>query len=472
MIPNRLNSLLQLHGAIIAVLVGGGIFACALIARILPVEPLAPDVNLVPYALATGLALIFSIRRFSSEGSPYYSYTWIDWARITTRQIGLVALVVFGLTVILRDSALSRPFIVLFLVSAWLLLLVVNALLPRLLMRLMFPRDHRLSTIFICSDDSREQLQNWLRSREALGVQPVGFLSDAPAHPELEREHLPFLGPLSALRAMIEAHNVFQVVILEMPKERGQARSIVDECRDTGCRVLVYNDLSDILGRSIVPVTQNGHQYCVLEHEPLEDPINRIVKRCFDIAVSAPLVVFVLPVLTLAVWFMQRRQAPGPIFFTQLRGGRKLTRFRMFKFRSMYVATRSSVSEAVQARRNDSRIYPFGAFLRRSSLDEFPQFLNVLRGEMSIVGPRPHLPEHDQMFARMTKHYRGRFNVKPGITGLAQCRGFRGEITHPSLIEQRITHDLRYIAQWSFWLDLQIFIRTAVQVVVPMKSAH
>jgi putative colanic acid biosynthesis UDP-glucose lipid carrier transferase len=183
-------------------------------------------------------------------------------------------------------------------------------------------------------------------------------------------------------------------------------------------------------------------------------------------------VLLVLPPLTLFTWIIQLFQAPGPVFFTQERTGYGHQVFRMFKFRSMYAVQQDAKAEAQQARKGDSRIYPFGRFLRKSSLDELPQFWNVLIGDMSAIGPRPHLIAHDRLFATQMNAYRTRFFAKPGITGLAQCNGFRGEITEPALLQKRIELDLEYISTWSIWIDIQITVKTAQQIFFPPKSAY
>ena len=141
----------------------------------------------------------------------------------------------------------------------------------------------------------------------------------------------------------------------------------------------------------------------------------------------------------------------------------------MLKFRSMF-AVEHDINK--QATVGDDRIFAFGQFMRRTSLDEFPQFINVLIGNMSVVGPRPHLPQHDTDFSQLNRSYRVRSLVKPGITGLAQINGYRGEITEPEKLHRRVYWDLRYVTNWSIWLDLQIILRTAVQVVVPPRSAY
>jgi len=183
-------------------------------------------------------------------------------------------------------------------------------------------------------------------------------------------------------------------------------------------------------------------------------------------------VVFILPVLMLWVWVFQRLQAPGHLFFLQERTGYGQRYFKILKFRTMYDISCTAEKESHQARRGDARIYPFGRFLRSTSLDEVPQFINVLRGEMSIIGPRPHLVAHDRQFSEMMKGYRTRFFVKPGITGLAQCHGVRGEIKDSSMLVQRIELDITYVNSWSIWLDFIIIIKTAWHMVFPPKTAY
>ena len=133
---------------------------------------------------------------------------------------------------------------------------------------------------------------------------------------------------------------------------------------------------------------------------------------------------------------------------------------------------KSEDEEAVQAHRGDSRIFPLGSFIRRFSIDEFPQFLNVLKGEMSLVGPRPYLAKHDYLFQQNYRAYKIRQFVKPGVTGPAQCRGLRGEFTDSELVRQRIELDFDYVGNWTLWMDVEIVLRTIGQVIFPPKSAY
>ena len=144
----------------------------------------------------------------------------------------------------------------------------------------------------------------------------------------------------------------------------------------------------------------------------------------------------------------------------------------IWKFRSMNFHKGGDCDEAQQASLDDSRIFSFGRFMRRFSIVELPQLINVFQGDMSLVGPRPYLAEHDHLFQRDYKAYRVRQFVKPGVTGPAQCRGLRGEFTDPDLVRQRIEMDFAYVGSWSLWLDCEIVLRTVRQVVFPPKTAY
>jgi Undecaprenyl-phosphate glucose phosphotransferase len=187
----------------------------------------------------------------------------------------------------------------------------------------------------------------------------------------------------------------------------------------------------------------------------------RAVKRGFDIAVSAVALVVLAPVF-LMVAAVIRIDSPGPVFFSQRRGGYNGRRFAILKFRTMTVL--EDGGEIRQAMANDRRVTRVGRVLRRLSIDELPQFVNVMKGDMSLVGPRPHALAHDDIYAGLIGRYPARHNVKPGITGWAQVNGCRGETAEVEQMRRRIAHDLEYIRKWSPWLDLRILLKTAVEV--------
>jgi putative colanic acid biosynthesis UDP-glucose lipid carrier transferase len=189
--------------------------------------------------------------------------------------------------------------------------------------------------------------------------------------------------------------------------------------------------------------------------------VGGLAKRLFDIAVSGAALAVLSPLLLLIAALVVT-QSTGPALFLQRRGGYRGRTFLIFKFRTM--TTMEDDKKVGQAVRNDSRVTPIGAFLRKASLDELPQLLNVLRGEMSIVGPRPHAVAHDENFAKIDPGYRRRTAARPGITGLAQVSGCRGPIETTQDVHDRVRFDTQYVDTWSLWLDIKIIVRTALLV--------
>ncbi|MBR4593072.1 MAG: exopolysaccharide biosynthesis polyprenyl glycosylphosphotransferase [Bacteroidaceae bacterium] len=201
---------------------------------------------------------------------------------------------------------------------------------------------------------------------------------------------------------------------------------------------------------------------------PLEEPLNRLLKRILDIVFSILSLIataLLLPFIVLVI----KRQSPGPIFFRQLRTGINGHEFYCYKFRSMHV---NSDSDLLQATKDDPRKFPFGDFMRKTNIDELPQFWNVLIGNMSIVGPRPHMLAHTEQYDKLIDKYMVRHFVKPGITGWAQVTGFRGETRELWQMEGRVERDIWYIQHWSFWLDLRIIWMTVKTVFKRDEKAY
>ena len=473
MISHRLRGLLNLHMIVttgVAALLFCALAIVATYTKVVPFLRLQQDLPLLSYVLCVIGGVVVSARYLAQFGHRIHRLSWVDSTRITSRQVVCIALFLFALLFVLKDRAISRLFVGSYLVTAWFVLLFVNQGLPRLLARILFRTRHKIPTLFVGSAARAERLGEWLAAKEALGLRSVGFIT--PAESESGAGRSQFVGALADIKHVIAAEGVAQVIVLDMPATRGEMRFILEVCQEMGCRLLIHSDLSEQLQHPLTPVIDEGSAFYSLQEEPLEDPLNRVLKRTFDVAVSLPIVLFVLPPLCAWVWMVQRWQARGPLFFVQRRAGQRGNEFFIYKFRSMYANDENRQVEAVQASRGDQRIYPFGKFLRQSSLDEFPQFFNVLKGDMSIVGPRPHMPVHDEEFAKHFNSYRTRHFAKPGITGLAQTKGFRGEISDPELLRQRIANDIYYIANWSIWMDVSITFKTTWQVLFPPKTAY
>jgi len=202
---------------------------------------------------------------------------------------------------------------------------------------------------------------------------------------------------------------------------------------------------------------------------PLDDPFSSILKRLFDIVFSLGVIIFILSWLTPLIALVIKVESNGPIFFTQLRNGYNFKSFRCFKFRSMVI---NPNADLVQVSRDDDRVTMFGQLLRKTSLDEMPQFFNVLLGDMSVVGPRPHMLSHTEMYAKKIDKFMVRHFVKPGITGLAQVSGYRGEVESDEDIIGRVQHDIFYIENWSFFLDLKIIFQTFFNTIRGEEKAY
>lgn len=198
-----------------------------------------------------------------------------------------------------------------------------------------------------------------------------------------------------------------------------------------------------------------------VRNEPLQDPVNRGVKRLFDILTSGLFLLTVFPIVYLIAGIIIKIQSPGPILFKQKRNGLDGKEFYCLKFRSMHV---NKDSDRIQATKNDPRKFKFGNLMRKTNIDELPQFINVFKGDMSLVGPRPHMLLHTQEYSRLIRRYMVRHLVKPGITGWAQVQGFRGETKTLDQMENRVKADIWYVENWSFGLDLRIMWRTLLNM--------
>jgi exopolysaccharide biosynthesis polyprenyl glycosylphosphotransferase len=203
--------------------------------------------------------------------------------------------------------------------------------------------------------------------------------------------------------------------------------------------------------------------------ESLSTMENRIKKRIVDLVISTFVIVFILSWLIPIIGLIIKIQSPGPIFFKQPRSGRNNQTFDCYKFRSMVVNTESNAKQAVKG---DKRITAIGQFLRKTNLDEFPQFINVFLGQMSVVGPRPHMLAHTEHYSQLIQHYMVRHFVKPGITGWAQVNGCRGETKDPGAMAKRVEYDLDYMNNWSAMLDFKIVCMTVLNMLQGEKNAY
>jgi exopolysaccharide biosynthesis polyprenyl glycosylphosphotransferase len=403
----------------------------------------------------------------SREGSKRYflQAEFLRQHRLALRQtFASVGVLIFYL-IAAKDSFISRIFFFNFLPWLYIALLFSHHFLPEFLARKVFRREER--TLLVGSAAKARALRGWLRHKAEMGLRIVGIISDEPD--DDSETDIRLLGGFDRFRQVVQENQVTQVVMVEFPQFTETNRNLIATCDQLGVRLLIVSDLEEKLGHPIIHFDDDGLCFVGLREEPLENPINRGIKRTIDFAIALPLMLFLFPPLALLVWFAQLLQSPGPLFHKQTRSGIQNRRFDIWKFRTMHP---ENTDLARQATSEDERVYPLGRWFRKLSIDEVPQFWNVLWGDMSVVGPRPHLLEHNEQFSRLMANYQVRTFVKPGITGLAQVRGFRGEAQTSRDIQNRIACDIEYLENWNFTLECGIIARTVAQLFLPPPSAY
>ena len=424
-----------------------------------------------------------------------------------------------------KENHVSRTFIFAYFPLLYVALLLTNRRLPELIARWLYGGVRREKTLLVGRVAEAEALRPWLKRKAHLGIVTVGIVTDDPPE-EVARGGFPRLGGTADLAEVVREHRITQVIRTALPEDLGAHHTLIDACEQLGARFLVVSNLQEHWGRPLSFIEDEGLRFIGMREEPLENPFHQLLKRAVDLVVAIPAVLFVLPPAALLVWICQRRQSPGPLLFKQTRAGLQNRQFLIWKFRTMHHVPRALVplaaptpaapverralvaagagggpggrrdgvetspgrragepnhrarlvpvtdpAEARQATDGDERIYPAARWLRKFSVDELPQFWNVVKGEMSLVGPRPHLIEHNHLFALSLGNYHVRTFVKPGITGLAQVRGLRGEARDAGDIARRVAADIEYLEKWHPMLDTAILLRTAGEMLRPPKSA-
>ncbi len=366
-----------------------------------------------------------------------------------------------------HDTFISRLFFFNFVPWLYVVLLFSHHYLPAFLAGGIFKGERVEKTLLVGSAQKAGQLRGWLRRKSEIGLRTIGLLTDDSI--QETTDGIAVLGTSDAIERVVRERGVTQVIMLEFPLFTEINRNIIRVCDQLGVRLLIVSDLEEKLRHPVTHFEDDGFRFIGLREEPLENPVNRFAKRVIDIIIALPVMFVVFPILIAIVWLAQRLQSPGPLFHVQTRAGLQNRRFPIYKFRTMHTGNGDITRQASDG---DERVYSLGKWFRKLSIDEVPQFWNVLRGEMSIVGPRPHLIEHNDEFSQLMANYHVRAFVKPGITGLAQVRGFRGEARSSSDIEKRVACDIEYLENWNLSLECGIILRTCAQIVVPPRSAY
>lgn len=364
----------------------------------------------------------------------------------------------------------SRPALFLWIVVTPFLLVAMHWLLRSVLLKWVFSDQDYAKAVIVGVSEISRKLADEINSNRLMGVSVIGFFDDRTQERSSETEKespIERLGKIAAAADYIKANNVQHIYVALPMSAQPRILALLDDLRDTTASIyfvpdiflfdLIQANISSIRGIPIVAVCQSPFV-----------GVNATIKRASDVFLSLLILLLILP-LMLMIAIGIKLSSPGPVLFKQRRYGLDGQEILVYKFRSMTVMEDSG--QVTQATRNDPRITPFGRFLRKTSLDELPQFINVLQGHMSIVGPRPHAISHNELYRSLIKGYMVRHKVKPGITGWAQVKGFRGETDTVEKMQARIDCDLDYLRNWSLFLDLLIIFRT-ISVVIRDKNAY
>ncbi len=295
-------------------------------------------------------------------------------------------------------------------------------------------------------------LRKALESDFLMGYKFVGFVSDE------NTEYPDWVGYPDQLLSLISKHHIEMIfVTMSMFSEENKLDEYYRICTSNGIHLRLIPEDQHWDKTRLNRVSADKLVVINPQEVPLDNSLARISKRLFDILFSSFCILFIFswlfPILTLII----KLSSKGPVFFVQKRTGINNRIFNCIKFRSMYV---NEHSDSKQATKNDSRITPIGKFMRKSNLDEMPQFFNVFLGQMSVVGPRPHMLNHTKEFSELVRFYLIRHYVRPGITGWAQVNGFRGITDEVWKLEKRVEYDMQYIEGWNFWWDIKIILLT------------
>jgi exopolysaccharide biosynthesis polyprenyl glycosylphosphotransferase len=317
--------------------------------------------------------------------------------------------------------------------------------------------------LIVGAGDTARLVVERMRHTPQMGYRPVGVVADQPG--PVEVSGLKVLGSIDDIGAVVRQYGVQDVVVAIPSMSAQQLLEIVGQCADERVNIKVYPDLFQMMTSGVNIGDLNGLPLISVKDVALQG-WNLVLKRAMDLVVGALVLVLISPLLVLIGAVIKLADPRAPVLFCQERVGLDGKPFQVIKFRTMKPDA-EGVTGPVWTRRGDPRRTRIGTFLRRASLDELPQFINVLIGEMSLVGPRPERPYFVEQFQQTIPRYFERHREKAGLTGWAQVNGLRGNTS----IEQRTAYDLWYVENWSLWLDVKILLRTPF-VIFKDKNAY
>ncbi|MEM9138082.1 MAG: undecaprenyl-phosphate glucose phosphotransferase [Cyanobacteria bacterium P01_F01_bin.42] len=381
---------------------------------------------------------------------------------------GLVATILLFIGFFTQNTLdFSRIIIFTWLILTPVLIAIAHQFVSYLLTKLQSSGQRRRKAVIGGTPHLSRLLAQQLYNSPELGVQLSGFFLDRATNPNESMTLRPALGELEQLPEYVRKHSIDVVYLVLSLQEEDRLSTILAALQDTTASVYFVPNITMFSLMKARTYEINGIPLISVWEVPFSE-VQYFAKRLTDIAIALAALLLLSPIM-LGTALAIRLTSPGPILFKQFRYGVNGQRIKVYKFRSMRV--QENGSEVKQATKNDSRITPVGSFLRKTSLDELPQFFNVLQGRMSIVGPRPHAVAHNEYYRQRIQGYMLRHLVKPGITGWAQVNGLRGETETLDKMEARIEYDLQYLRQWSLWFDCLIILKT-FSIVLKRENAY
>lgn len=365
-------------------------------------------------------------------------------------------------------SIISPLFFVIYFFILFVVLSIYRIIIRHSLISYCTKGKHKRYAVFIGGGNNMQMLYEEMESSLASIYEVVGYFDIGPN--DALSSQCSYLGNPDSFIDFMSEKKAIKHVFCSLSMDQGRYNvSVMNYCEN---HLLYFHGVPNVckgFPRRIWHSMVGNMPILNLRYEPLSKMENRLLKRIFDIVLSGIFLVTIFPLVYLIVGIVIKMTSPGPVLFKQMRTGLNGVDFKCYKFRSMRV---NEEADSKQATVNDPRKTRFGDFLRRSNIDELPQLINVFKGDMSIVGPRPHMLVHTETYAQLIDKYMVRHFIKPGVTGWAQTHGFRGETKELSQMEGRVKADIWYMEHWTIFLDLYIIYKTIVNVALGEKNAY
>ena len=428
-----------------------------------------PD-NLYPFILYSNLIWLLLSKVFGT-----YSIMRFDNAAKTlsrTFKIIIVYLLILYLDIFfLRYVKISPFYIINYSICFTLIYILIRVLQIYSLKSLRKKGVNNKKVIIIGLNKNTLDLYTTLNSELSFGYKILGFFADSDEKYPQYKQIINILGTYDDIFTYCELNHVDEMYFSTEKHEQSAIKKIIKFCDSNFIRFkIVPNFEKENIFNSKLSIDFYGdNPILVLRKEPLEKQTNIILKRVFDLFFSLFVILILYPIIFPAVIIIQKLTSKGPVFFIQKRSGQDNRVFNCIKFRTMFIDESNNI---IGTQKNDPRITPFGKFLRKSRIDELPQFINVLKGDMSVVGPRPHMLKHTEEYSKIVDEFLVRHFVKPGITGWAQVTGYIDESKKLQEMKDKVKKDIWYIENWSFVLDIKIIMLTVFKICSKDKNAY